>query len=134
MWGATRRHFSTAFLAKSPAPIMTEGFDGEDDWYVFVFVARQFSGRLGPCDEGDLSWIPDRHLMSLPLWESDRIFMKWLKGKKSFQESSFTKIFDLCPTKYPFSWGRLRNPKGFVRWDSKGVRLWEGVSPIVCLV
>jgi 8-oxo-dGTP diphosphatase len=60
------------------------GFDGEDDWYVFVFVARQFTGRLGTCDEGDLSWIPDRKLMSLPLWEGDRIFMKWLKGSGLF--------------------------------------------------
>ncbi|MBL8023468.1 MAG: 8-oxo-dGTP diphosphatase [Elusimicrobia bacterium] len=60
------------------------GFDGEDDWYVFVFVARKFSGVIGPCPEGDLSWIPDRKLASLPLWEGDRIFMKWLNGRKFF--------------------------------------------------
>ncbi len=69
------------------------GFDGEDDWYVFVFVARQFSGRLGPCNEGNLSWIPDRKLTALPLWEGDRIFMKWLNGTKFFSGKFVYKKF-----------------------------------------
>lgn len=69
------------------------GFDGEDDWYVFVFIARRFTGRLGPCDEGNLSWIPDRKLMSLPLWEGDRLFMKWLAGTKFFSGKLIYKNF-----------------------------------------
>ncbi|MBL0058186.1 MAG: 8-oxo-dGTP diphosphatase [Elusimicrobia bacterium] len=60
------------------------GFDGEDDWYVFVFVARRFSGKLRPCSEGDLAWVPDRQLPHLPLWEGDRLFMKWLAGRRFF--------------------------------------------------
>jgi 8-oxo-dGTP diphosphatase len=69
------------------------GFDGEDDWYVFVFVARHFTGRLGPCNEGDLSWIPDNKLLSLPLWEGDKIFMKWLTGRKFFSAKFIYKNF-----------------------------------------
>lgn len=78
------------------------GFDGEDDWYVFVFVARQFSGQLGPCNEGDLSWIPDRQLMSLPLWEGDHIFMKWLKGKKFFSGKLVYKSFQFKSHHFTF--------------------------------
>lgn len=69
------------------------GFDGEDDWYVFVFVARQFTGRRGACNEGNLSWIPDSKLKALPLWEGDRIFMKWLTGRKFFSGKFVYKKF-----------------------------------------
>lgn len=69
------------------------GFDGEDDWYVFVFVAREFSGRLGECNEGNLSWIQDKNLTALPLWEGDRLFMKWLSGKKFFSGKLIYKNF-----------------------------------------
>lgn len=69
------------------------GFDGDDDWYVFVFVARNFTGRLGPCNEGNLSWIPDKKLRTLPLWAGDRIFMKWLTGRKFFSGKFVYKNF-----------------------------------------
>jgi len=60
-------------------------FDGEEDWYVFVFTADSFRGDLkNSCPEGDLEWIPDSRLFELPLWEGDRIFMKWLQGKGFF--------------------------------------------------
>lgn len=60
-------------------------FDGEEDWYVYVFTAEKFSGRLkDSCHEGDLFWIEDRDLMKLPLWDGDRIFMKWLDSKSFF--------------------------------------------------
>lgn len=60
------------------------GFDGEDDWYVWVFTATRFTGRLIDSAEGNLRWVPDRELPRLPLWEGDRTFMKWLKGSKTF--------------------------------------------------
>ncbi|MEA3266457.1 MAG: 8-oxo-dGTP diphosphatase [Candidatus Fermentibacteria bacterium] len=60
-------------------------FKGEEDWYVYVFTAEKFSGRLkDSCHEGDLFWIEDSDLMKLPLWDGDRIFMKWLDGKSFF--------------------------------------------------
>ena len=81
------------------------GFDGEQDWYVFVYVARRFivpgapgarssatgrfSGRLIDSDEGRLAWVDDRRLLDLPLWEGDRIFLRWL-GRKKFFSAKFT--------------------------------------------
>jgi 8-oxo-dGTP diphosphatase len=58
------------------------GFDGEDDWYVFVYVAEKFRGRLLPPErvrEGHLEWVPDDEVFHLKLWDGDRIFLKWLK-------------------------------------------------------
>lgn len=60
-------------------------FDGEEDWYVFVFTGSSFSGELKhSCHEGDLQWLDDSQLAAVPLWEGDRIFMKWLYGSQFF--------------------------------------------------
>ncbi|OPX29265.1 MAG: DNA mismatch repair protein MutT [Gemmatimonadaceae bacterium 4484_173] len=60
-------------------------FDDEEDWYVFVFTSENFSGVLKKsCHEGDLFWIKNEELMDLPLWEGDRIFMKWLDSNRFF--------------------------------------------------
>jgi 8-oxo-dGTP diphosphatase len=60
------------------------GFDGVEDWYVYLFEAKHFSGNLIDSDEGFLAWVPDGKVTKLPLWEGDRVFMKWLRGKKFF--------------------------------------------------
>ena len=75
------------------------GFDGENDWLVFVYTARRFSGKLGRTPEGLLRWIPDRDVASLPLWEGDRIFLRWLKGKRFFS------------AKFTYKKGRLRGAR-----------------------
>ncbi|MEZ4560192.1 MAG: 8-oxo-dGTP diphosphatase [Caldilineaceae bacterium] len=43
------------------------GFDGEEDWYAFVFVANTFEGELIESDEGELHWIDDDRLLDLNL-------------------------------------------------------------------
>ncbi|NQV42856.1 MAG: 8-oxo-dGTP diphosphatase [Candidatus Marinimicrobia bacterium] len=53
-------------------------FDGENDWYVFVYRFETFSGELIDSPEGHLQWIPKAQMKYLPLWEGDRIFMDWL--------------------------------------------------------
>ncbi len=53
-------------------------FDGDDDWYVWVFVVTAFAGTPTPSREGDLFWIPTAELADLPLWEGDRHFLPWL--------------------------------------------------------
>ena len=53
-------------------------FDEVDDWMVFVFVSNEFSGELSECDEGVLEWIDNEKVMSLNLWDGDKIYMKWL--------------------------------------------------------
>lgn len=59
-------------------------FDGINDWYVFVFVIKKFSGKLIDSSEGILKWVSDRKLEQLVLWEGDRIFLKWLEKKRFF--------------------------------------------------
>jgi len=56
-----------------------------NDWYVFVFTAREFTGELlESSPEGRLEWIDDDKLTKLNLWESDHIFLPWLEEQKFF--------------------------------------------------
>jgi 8-oxo-dGTP diphosphatase len=56
-----------------------------EDWYVFVFTARQFAGSLvADSAEGKLEWVRDEKLLALPLWPSDQIFIPWLAGERIF--------------------------------------------------
>jgi len=59
-------------------------FDGSNDWYVFAFVIRKFSGELTESPEGQLQWIEDEKLLDLNLWEGDRIFLPWLENDRFF--------------------------------------------------
>lgn len=50
-----------------------------DKWpteYMHIFVAKDFSGEIIECDEGDLEWIHKKDLLSLSLWEGDKIFLE----------------------------------------------------------
>lgn len=59
-------------------------FDGKEDWYVFVFTAEEFSGKLIESNEGNLEWIPNEKLTELNLWDGDKIFFDWLFRDKFF--------------------------------------------------
>ena len=59
-------------------------FAKEEDWYVFVFTASRFTGRLLDSDEGNLAWIKDGDLLKLNLWEGDRVFLPLLKRRGHF--------------------------------------------------
>lgn len=51
-----------------------------------LFTASAEEGQEGPCDEGDLAWIGKRELLSLPMWEGDRIFLRLLEEGRPFFE------------------------------------------------
>ena len=56
-----------------------------DEWQVFVFYTRHFSGlQKSECSEGELSWIPREQLIALPMWEGDRLFTPRIFKKGSF--------------------------------------------------
>ena len=55
-----------------------------NDWYVFVFTARDFTDELIDSPEGWLEWIPDEKILELNLWGSDHIFMPWIQADKFF--------------------------------------------------
>lgn len=77
----------SGLLVKNPKMkgILTfPSFDKWDDWYVFVFTADRFSGKLAESTEGYLEWIKDGDLNDLDLWEGDHIFLPWLKESRFF--------------------------------------------------
>jgi 8-oxo-dGTP diphosphatase len=59
-------------------------FDEKDDWYVFIFTADKFTGKLIDSNEGRLEWIDDEKLFELNLWDGDKIFIEWLNSNKFF--------------------------------------------------
>jgi 8-oxo-dGTP diphosphatase len=65
--------------------ILTFPGDGiDEDWYVFLFTASEFSGELIPCAEGVLQWIDKGELHALPMHEGDRLFLNWLDENDGF--------------------------------------------------
>ncbi len=59
-------------------------FDGVDDWYVWLFVFKDFEGNLIDSPEGHLEWIDNDKLTDLNLWDGDKIFIPWLLEDKCF--------------------------------------------------
>ena len=41
-----------------------------------LFSSTAFSGDIKTCDEGELDWIEKEKLLSLPIWEGDKIFLR----------------------------------------------------------
>lgn len=49
-----------------------------DEWgteYMHLFTCNDYTGTIRECDEGDLEWIDREALLSLPIWEGDKIFL-----------------------------------------------------------
>lgn len=59
-------------------------FKNEEDWYVYVFTARDPEGELCASEEGRLEWVQDGKVAALPLWEGDPIFLKWIEEERFF--------------------------------------------------
>lgn len=58
-----------------------------DRWpteYMHLFLCRAFEGTLKSCDEGELEWISKERLLSLNLWEGDKIFLRLLDSDCPF--------------------------------------------------
>ena len=49
-----------------------------------LFSATRFEGAIRECDEGDLAWIAKDRLLSLTLWEGDRVFLRLLNEDAPF--------------------------------------------------
>ena len=52
-----------------------------DEWgteYMHLFHSTDFAGELKDCDEGVLEWVDKKRLLTLPIWEGDRIFLRLL--------------------------------------------------------
>ena len=58
-----------------------------DEWgteYMHLFCSQDFSGEIKKCDEGELEWIDKQKLLSLPIWEGDKIFLSLLDTDEPF--------------------------------------------------
>ena len=49
-----------------------------------LFTASGWEGTPVPCDEGELAWIKKEKLLSLPLWEGDKLFLRLLDTDEPF--------------------------------------------------
>ena len=47
--------------------------------YMHLFICTNWTGEEKECDEGELAWINKRDLLSLPMWQGDRIFLELLE-------------------------------------------------------
>ena len=52
--------------------------------YMHLFTAAGWTGTPHECDEGELAWIKKADLLSLPLWEGDKIFLRLLDTQMPF--------------------------------------------------
>lgn len=58
-----------------------------DEWgteYMHLFTADGFAGSLRDCDEGELEWVEKARILSLPIWEGDKIFLRLLDQGADF--------------------------------------------------
>ena len=47
----------------------------------FLYTAKSNKEELPSCEEGVLQWVPIQDVLTLPLWEGDRIFLPYLQIK-----------------------------------------------------
>ena len=64
--------------------IVTFVSDRYETEYMHLFTAHGFEGELIPCDEGELKWVEKDKVLSLPLWEGDREFLRLLREDAPF--------------------------------------------------
>ena len=65
-------------------------FDGNKDWYTYVFTAKEYTGDLTKdCNEGDLVWVKKNEIQNIKTWEGDYIFLDWLVQDKPFFSAKF---------------------------------------------
>lgn len=52
----------------------------EEDYeeMMFMFTSDDFTGEMKECDEGELHWIDDERILSLPMWAADPYYLAWL--------------------------------------------------------
>ena len=49
--------------------------DTWEDEVMHLYTAEQWTGEITDCDEGVLEWVDKDKIVSLPLWEGDKVFL-----------------------------------------------------------
>lgn len=71
----------TAWRYRGIVTFVSDQWDGE---YMHLFTADGFTGQLKNCDEGELEWVEKHRLLTLPIWEGDKIFLRLLDSEQPF--------------------------------------------------
>ena len=64
--------------------IVTFVSDDHPAEYMHLYTSTDFSGTLIPCNEGQLEWVPKDKVLTLNLWEGDKLFLNLLTKDVSF--------------------------------------------------
>ncbi len=59
-------------------------YNKDEPLFMYLYTSSSFFGTQKECSEGELKWIDKNKILSLNLWEGDRIFLKLL-----FENSNF---------------------------------------------
>ena len=71
----------TSYQLRGIVTFLSNQAEGE---YMYLFTADGFTGELTDCDEGDLQWVSQDFLETLPKWEGDQIFLDLLWNNAPF--------------------------------------------------
>lgn len=66
----------TEYKYRGVVTFVSDKYEGE---YMHLFTSSDFVGDIIECDEGDLEWIENERVLSLPAWEGDRLFLELLR-------------------------------------------------------
>lgn len=52
--------------------------------FMCLYTSNQFTGEMSSCDEGELEWVKKEQVMSLNLWEGDKLMFDLLDTRTDF--------------------------------------------------
>lgn len=64
--------------------IVTFDSDQQETEYMCLYTASGFYGEMIPCNEGELKWVKKEEVLSLNLWEGDKVFLRLLTQDTPF--------------------------------------------------
>ncbi len=71
-----------SFVRRGLVYFVLNGYEEE----MYIYTSLDFKGELIECNEGELSWIDKDKVMSLPIWEGDKYFLKHLLEDEKYFE------------------------------------------------
>ena len=74
----------TSWRFRGLVTFIAEGWDTE---YMCLYTADKYEGEMIPCNEGTLEWVKKEDVLSLNLWEGDKIFFKLLNEDARLSEA-----------------------------------------------
>lgn len=64
--------------------------NGEYEEKMHIYTVNEIKGEIKECDEGTLAFIPKKDLLSLNMWEGDKIFLELIVTSSPYFELRLT--------------------------------------------